>query len=537
MKTIYYLKPLAFFCLSFLFIFNSLAQADCLPPSRTTEISGNNIRTALSNNGTLFHRGGGIAGFTVPKNSGKTTIFSSTIWLGGLDEQDSLHVAAMLFNQNGNDFWTGPISDAGAPTGARYDRFWGVSKEQIEYHKLHYADSGYEMPESIATWPAHGRAQDGESWNLAPYKAVNGSGRYTPELGDYPEIRGDYAVYFIMNDRCGRHSESGGTAFGIEILCMVYAYDSPDSALYNTLFLSYVVRNKSAKNYKDFYFGFWTDFDIGYAYDDYVGCDTLLNLAYGYNGYEIDGSGQSWAYGAIPPAQGTMFLNHKMNAFVYHNNDNSPFGNPNTAIHYYNYARAIWKDGTPMTYGGNGYNPGSTDYTNFMFSGDPATQTGWTEVSEGNVPNDRRGLMSAGPLTLPAGKSLCFDMALPFARDYEGNHLTSVTLLKQRAQAIQQFYDNQNFENNCSINVGIKENKIHNNQLLIYPNPSNGQFTVTSEKIIESIELYDVLGKKVFSNTPKVQTTQINTGLPKGLYIYRAILQDNTMRSGKIIVQ
>jgi hypothetical protein len=298
-----------------------------------------------------------------------------------------------------------------------------------------------------------------------------------------------------------------------------------------------VIRNKSANNYKDFYVGSWTDFDIGYAFDDYIGCDTLLNLAYGYNGTEIDGTGQAWAYGANPPAQGAMFLNHKMSAFVYHNNDNTPFGNPNVDIHYYNYLRAIWKDNVGMTYGGNGYNPYSENYTKFMFTGDPVTGAGWTEASEGNLPNDRRGLMSIGPLTLPAHKQLCVDIALPFARDYEGNHLTSITLLKQRAQTIQQFYDNQNFEYNCSINMSIKENTVYNNKLLIYPNPSNGQFTITSEKVIESIELYDMLGKKVFADTPKMQTTQINTGLSQGLYIYRVILQDRSTRSGKIIVQ
>jgi hypothetical protein len=72
---------------------------------------------------------------------------------------------------------------------------------------------------------------------------------------------------------------------------------------------------------------------------------------------------------------------------------------------------------------------------------------------------------------------------------------------------------------------------------LIYPNPSNGQFTVTGESVIETIELYDILGKKVFSDTPKMQTTQINVQLSKGLYIYRVTLEDHTTRCGKIAVQ
>jgi hypothetical protein len=77
----------------------------------------------------------------------------------------------------------------------------------------------------------------------------------------------------------------------------------------------------------------------------------------------------------------------------------------------------------------------------------------------------------------------------------------------------------------------------NNGNINLYPNPSNGQFTITSEKIIESFELYDVLGKKVFTNAPKAKTTQISTGLHNGLYIYRAVLQDNSVSSGKIIIQ
>ena len=73
--------------------------------------------------------------------------------------------------------------------------------------------------------------------------------------------------------------------------------------------------------------------------------------------------------------------------------------------------------------------------------------------------------------------------------------------------------------------------------LRVYPNPSNGQFTVQSESVIELIEVYDILGKKVYTSTPKVQTAQINTQLPQGLYIYRAVLGDHSVCSGKIVVQ
>jgi len=267
-----------------------------------------------------------------------------------------------------------------------------------------------------------------------------------------------------------------------------------------------------------------------------------LNLAYGYNGLSFDDGGKPWAYGAHPPAQGAMFLNQPMNAFMYFNNNNTVIGDPRTAPEYYNFLQAKWKGGRPLTMWGTGYDVDSEIFTKYAFDGDPTAGTGWTEVtpkgqgSTPNTPGDRKGVMSAGPFTLQAKGGMCLDIALPFAQDLTGDNLTSVTLLKQRTKAIQQFYNNQPFANKCFNLVGINENPIHN-KLFIYPNPSNGQFTISSEKAIESVELYDVMGKKVFSDTPKTETTQINTQLPKGMYLYRIMLQGNMMQAGKILVQ
>jgi hypothetical protein len=503
-------------------------------------LDANNIRALFKTNGSHFWDYSAPE-FEVPKGSGKNTFFTATLWLGGKDEQDNLHLAAMRYGQLGNDYWAGPVSNNGANAAAYYDRFWKITKTQVENHKLNYAEEGYWAPDIITHWPAHGRTEYDESAKLAPYRSVSGNSSYTPASGDYPIIRGDQAIFWINNDICAPHTESGGLPFGVEILSMAYAYNTQDEALNNTIFISYMIRNRSEKNYYDFYVGLFADFDIGWGYDDYIGCDTLLNLAYGYNGREIDGDGQPYAYGETPPAQGAMFLNQKMSAFMSLDNTFGATGDPSTAIQYYYNLQAKWKDGTPLTLWGNGYNPGSTNYTNFALSGDPVTKTGWNEFtpdgpgSNPNTPSDRHGVMSAGPFTLPAGQSICIDIALPFAQGE--NYLASVTLLKQRAQAIQQFYNSQNYGNSCGGGVGVIENEIHPAKVQIYPNPSNGRFVVSCEKVIETIELYDVLGKKVFSGTPKAQTTQIDTGLPQGLYIYRLVLQDNSVRSGKIVVQ
>jgi hypothetical protein len=274
-------------------------------------------------------------------------------------------------------------------------------------------------------------------------------------------------------------------------------------------------------------------------------------LAYAYNALEIDGD--AWnpeAYGEHPPAQGTMFLNQKMTAFGYQLNWNYslyPLISPTSDVEHYNILQGKWQNGEPVTYGGTGYNPESTEVTPFAFSGDPVTATGWTEMtpygpgSEPNEPGDRFAIMTAGPFTLPAGKSLCFDIALPFARDSQGDHISSVTLLKQRALAIQQFYNNQHFANNCANSIGIKEHAVYNDKLLVYPNPTTGELRITSYELqVTSVAIYDIYGRKLLSNHLIASSPNhlINVShLPAGLYIYRVILQDHSIRTGKIIVQ
>jgi len=512
-------------------VHHCLAQ-NCTKPTAADYLNGNDISALIKNDGSHFYNSTGmVAAFEVPKNSGKTSIYASALWMGGWslpEHQGTLHLAAMRFGQNGFDFRAGPVSSGGTEAYEYYDHLWKVTKEEIDYHRVHYADAGYTMPWAIANWPAHGRSEYGESAHLAPYKNVAGTASYEPTLGDYPLIHGDQAIFFIMND-VGTHTETGGNPLKVEILGMAYAYNSPET-LQHCIFLSYELRNKSEQDYHDFYLGFWNDFDIGYAQDDYIGCDTLLNLSYGYNGYEIDGTGQVEAYGANPPAQGAMFLNHKMNSFLYYNNSAEPINGEPRKGHpedMYNYLTATWLNGSHVTYGGYGTNPEST-YTNYMYSGDPVAGTGWTELN--NFPGDRRGVMSTSSFTFSAGKTITLDIALPWARDNFGtNNISSVALLKQSAEDIQKFYNDEI--------VGIQENTPYNNNLLIYPNPSNGQFIITGETVIESIEVYDMLGKKVFTDTPKMQTTQINTRLPQGLYLYRVVLQDNSISSGKILVQ
>jgi photosystem II stability/assembly factor-like uncharacterized protein len=85
--------------------------------------------------------------------------------------------------------------------------------------------------------------------------------------------------------------------------------------------------------------------------------------------------------------------------------------------------------------------------------------------------------------------------------------------------------------------VGVQELK---NSLLaqVYPNPSNGEFTVKAVKNFNSIEVLNVTGEKVYS--AELNGTELNVNLedqPKGIYFYRLTSSNNTVKTGKLIIQ
>jgi hypothetical protein len=399
----------------------------------------NNINARFNSEGSMFWDFSEPM-YEVPKGSGKSTIYTGALWVGGYDSNHKLHLAAQTYRRKGTDFWAGPVMKSenySATKDSIWNKVWKITKQEIENHREHWQDNAYKITGAIANWPGNGNSNSGQAHDLAPYVDINNNGIYDPNNGDYPLINGDQAVFFIFNDDRAKHTETQADKLGIEVHGLAYAFNAPnDSALNNTIFLNYKIINRSKELYDSVYIGMLTDFDIGMSADDYIGCDVLLNTFFGYNGDDYDEG--TYGYGKTPPAQGVTFLNQVMTNFMYYNNTGigSPITqDPENSDHYYNYMRSIWKDKSHATYGGNGYG-GKTPF-NFMFSG---WYGGWTEGSAGNQPGDRRGLGSIGPLTLKPGESKSIDLAYITACDYSRNML-SVDLLKQRITKIKEFYN------------------------------------------------------------------------------------------------
>ena len=440
----------------------------------------NNVSTPMKINGLMSYMDG-KANYFVPADGNSSPLYANGLWIAGLND-DSL-VCASVSRFGCGDFVPGPTKVDGSygndiETKRAFNRVWSVSRAEIDDFIANVGSEGYSIPENILTWPGNGG--EGYAEQLAPYYDANGDGVYNPRHGDYPLIRGDRMLFSIVNDVSQHEYTIGYYPLGMEIHVSAYAFDEPeDASLANTVFLSYKVINRSSRTYHNVHFGQFVDFDLGYGYDDYIGCDVQRGLAYCYNGKESDGPGTGMYYG-VPPAQGCVVLagptmdadgldnrhtnnplwqfttsdengNNAINGwgfdngivdderigmrrFVYYeNSSNNINGEPSVCTDYYNYLRGYWKNGMHITYGGNGVNYSTLD-CDFMFPNDSDTlnwgtngvvpeecQFGdrWNEAAAGNTPGDRRGVVSSGAVTVVPGEENTLDLAFTTAFSQE----------------------------------------------------------------------------------------------------------------------
>ena len=411
--------------------------AGCTPSSTFAWLNINNARVRVNAGGDMWWDlpGGSGAKYYIPANGSATSLYAGSLWIAGMDINNQLKCAAVRFRQVGNDFWTGPLTIDGtasidAATCMEYDKMYNITRAEVDDFLAHCDENGvpapgYEIPANITNWPAHGDPARGMSYYLAPFFDNDNDGVYDPTQGDYPYyditnelchtqtptmeeeyagsvhgsilsdqvIKGDQTIWWVFNDKGSAHTETGGSAIGMEIRAQAFAFATNDE-INNMTFYSYEIINRSTYTLTNTYFSPWTDVDLGYAKDDYVGCDVSRGLGYGYNGANVDGNGETEAYGANPPAVGVDFFQgpyldpngkddpkydsitgeqlcdesingvnfgngivdderYGMRRFVYHDNTGSSVnGDPEKAAEYYLLLRGIWKNGAKMQYGG-----------------------------------------------------------------------------------------------------------------------------------------------------------------------------------------
>jgi hypothetical protein len=482
--------------------------------------------------------------FNTPKGTAKNSIFAANLWVSGIDDGGMLYLAANTYKQGGTDFWAGPIANVYNPIifpavydstyDSTYNYVWKINKTEIQNHVNNYNSSGYIMPWVIATWPGNGNILNGMPAKLAPFNDLNNNGTYEPNLGEYPKILGDQAVFFIFNDDRGIHSQTGGPKLGIEIHAMAYAFDDiTNKDLHNTIFINYTIYNRSQRNYNNFQVGLWTDFDMGCGGNELTGCDTLLNTYFVYKGLPTDtcGTFSYIGYGNFPPAQGITFLNSKMTSFIrYFNTQDQINGNPINFYQVNNYINGSYKDGSDILRPNAPFcsmDSGGTE-TKFLFHDDPndTSPIAFSEYNCGGSLTDSRTVGTTGNLSLPAGGKICLDLALPFAQDSNGTHLTSVTKLKERIAAIQNYYDN-NVLGCAALATSVNDYNLEDSFFSIYPNPANDEFVISINSLrnaFTEVVVYDVNGKLVFEERLSNSKFRIDTQKwNSGIYFVRVI--------------
>jgi hypothetical protein len=218
--------------------------AGCAPASARLTMSFNDVSAQLESGGLLFlDRQNNIATYRVPKSGNVTSIYAGSLWMGGVDVNGQLKLAAVTYRQDGNDFWAGPLTvipetgnyDPSVPQGDTtvrdhgegnitaerclfYDRIFTIRKaEVIAYIQWWECNAGviavpaycaggtFDQPNAevlsrIYAWPGNGNQQDFlEDDFLAPF--------YDRDLGSGPDgiydpvAQGDYPWYDDILER------------------------------------------------------------------------------------------------------------------------------------------------------------------------------------------------------------------------------------------------------------------------------------------------------------------------------------------------
>jgi hypothetical protein len=365
--------------------------AACAPATGLRDLEWNNVRALIETGGSMWqNRATSQAAYEVPKDGGVSSLYAGALWMGGISPDQQLKLAALRFRQ-GNDFWTGPLTNDGsaevdATVCDQYDNFFISTRADAERHRQYFdcaADpecdmgeqfpNGYSIPSYFFDYPAHGNTALNQDFYLSPFLDYDGNGFYDPAAGDYPwydflqeidckerrredlvPLYGDRNFYWIFNDKGNVHSESQGEPIGMEIRAQAFAFSTNDE-VNNMTFYNYVLINQGTQTLSDTYFGVWVDADVGTATDDYVGCDVQRGLGYSYNGDADDEpSSSSQGYGLNPPAIGLDFFEGPYQ-------DADSVDNPLTSVFY----DAIDSLGIPYEGIGIGYGDGVADNERF----------------------------------------------------------------------------------------------------------------------------------------------------------------------------
>jgi len=391
-------------------------------------------------------------GLYFPAGTDKTVLFSAGIWVGGL-VNDSIRLAVGAFDTP--EYAQGPADASGnaQPDRARY-RVYKLVRDSTAW--LDPEKGGIETNAGVPFI----RLDSSRHWNDPQLWVDSAALDGAPlDTAGKPVLIGDQTLWCVFNDG-GEHnydSYGGGTEpLGVELQSTFWGYELP--ALANTIFVKWVIINKSSNQIDSAYVSLWADPDLGGASDDFVGCDIETSLGYCFNATNNDN-----VYGSTPPAVGFDFLQGPIvrqgdpiypdtlfdDAIVVLNTGDTIYNAIKLGMESFNkYINGTDPDVPEESYGymkgldakaGGPYiHPFTGEITQYFGSGDPVTDTGWIDTN----PADRRFMLSTGPFTFNPGDTQVVVAAIVVGQG--GDRKTSVTALRYFDDLSQFAYD-QNF--------------------------------------------------------------------------------------------
>ncbi|HYE96925.1 MAG TPA: T9SS type A sorting domain-containing protein, partial [Rubricoccaceae bacterium] len=420
---------------------------------------------------------------------------------------------------------------------APYDRIYKVSRFDVE----RYYETG-NATDDLRDWPHHLGAPvlDGDGIE----------GNYDLAGGDQPAISGEQTAWWVMNDAGNEHRRTRTAPIRLEASVEAFAVANAAWPVRQATVYRYRLTYRGEVPLGSVYVGAHWDPDLGDAPDDMIGADTLHEMTFVFNASSTDA-----VYG-VPPAAGVQVVQGPvglpngldddrdgevdeegerlgMTSHSYFiGGGNAGTNDPGEGVGMYNRLKGLWNDGTPMTARGNGYQTNG-QRTTFAFPGDPVTDSFWSEENPNNGPGqnagqDRRGLISTGPLRLEPGETEEIVFAIVFAQGTD--RLDSITQLRVAARYIKNAYEVGLYDPRL-VPGGPEPPEVPDEVLLSrpYPNPFMETATVrfsVPEAAPVRLSLYDALGREVavaFDGTAEAgeHAVVLGEGLPPGLYLVR----------------
>lgn len=432
----------------------------------TSVMNINNITSFVDNKG--FHNWviGQSWNGTYPKGTAGVVYAEGIVWGGKVKDGDSPEIRV-----GGNTYISGTSA---------VDRLYRVRPDYqtaslIDDAANFFIKAQSEVSDGDVQQIRAQYAKDWQEWPAdkgAPFDDVDGDGVYNPNV-DIPGIPGASQTLWIHYNDANAVNIYGSPPIGLEVQETYWAYAVANplgDAIFKKVNLVYAGTANTPGNavIEDMYLAQWSDTDLGTYSDDFVACDTALNLGYTYNSLTTDATYLS--LGMAPPAAGYDFL-QGVSQYTGNPNDSAIVNlkwrkgykyvneKPLSTFVYFA-AGGAWSDPELQDYVGTlqwynllrGYQPLETQTEfphpsggtvggdgTYLLDGDPVLGTDWLDgVVE--TAGDRRMVNVTGPFNLAKGDTA--EIVVALLGGLGSNNITSISVLKFADRFVQFAYDN-----------------------------------------------------------------------------------------------